>query len=221
MRELEVQIWSDVVCPWCAIGKANLESALHDFEHRHEVEVTWRSFELDPGAPAQAAAPLHETLAKKYGSSAEEIQQMMDRLTTMAQRRGLAFDFARARPGNTLHAHRLLHLAREHGVQGELKARLFRAYLGEGVAIGDPEQLAPLAVQCGLPADRVRALLDGDAYTQAVRDDQAEAREHGIAGVPFFVIGGRYAVSGAQPPEVLLGALQRAWDERAAAPPTA
>lgn len=221
MSKLEVQIWSDVVCPWCAIGKANLESALHDFEHSEQVEVTWRSFELDPSAPAQAQVPLHEALAKKYGSSPDQIQQMMDRLTTMAKRRGLAFDFANARPGNTLHAHRLLHLAREHGLQGELKARLFRAYLGEGVAIGDPEQLVPLAVQTGLPADQVRALLDGDAYTQGVRGDQAEAREHGINGVPFFVFGGRYAVSGAEAPEVLLGALQRAWDERAEGPPTA
>jgi predicted DsbA family dithiol-disulfide isomerase len=211
MTALSIEIWSDVVCPWCAIGKAHLDEALTAFPH--PVEITWRSFELDPSAPPVSPEPLPALLAAKYGGSASQIQQMMDRVTTMAARRGLRFDLAAARPGNTLDAHRLLHLAREHGLQGALKARFLRAYLSEGRAIGDPEILAVLADEVGLPADETRAVLASDRFRDAVRADEDAARDVGIQGVPFFVVGDRYAVSGAQLPEVLLGALERAWGE--------
>lgn len=211
MIPLDIQIWSDVVCPWCAIGKAHLDEALADFPH--PVAITWRSFELDPTAARTSDVPLPELLGRKYGAPPAQVQQMMSRVASMAARRGLRFDLDHAKPGNTFDAHRLLHLARAHGCQQALAERLFRAYLTDGEAIGEPSTLRAHALAVGLPADAVDAVLAGDAHGDAVRADQAAARANNIQGVPFFVFGGRYAVSGAQPPEVLRQALDRAWAE--------
>jgi len=208
MSPLQVHVWSDVVCPWCAIGLTHLDEAVADFAG--EVEVVWRSFELDPDSPRIREEPLAATLARKYGSSPSEIDAMMGRVTAMGARRGLRLDFERARPGSSFDAHRLLQLAREHGVQMALKRRLFAAYFAEGVAIGDPEALVPLAEGVGLPPAEVRAVLASDRYARAVRADQAEARDFGIRAVPTFVFGGRLAVSGAQPAEVLRAAMTQA-----------
>jgi predicted DsbA family dithiol-disulfide isomerase len=175
-------------------------------------EVVWRSFELDPAAPrAQPAGTSYaERLARKYGTSVAEGQAMIDRMTAVAAADGLTFRFDRIRPGNTFDAHRLLHLARERGVQGAVKERFLGAYMTEGEAIGDREALARLAAEAGLDGDEVRGVLAGDAYADAVRSDEEEAQRLGIHAVPFFVLGGVYGVSGAQPVEVLHDALAKA-----------
>jgi predicted DsbA family dithiol-disulfide isomerase len=208
---MKVEIWSDVVCPWCYIGKRRFESALSQFSHRDDVEVVWRSFELDPSAPARRTGDNAERLAAKYGMSLQEAIASQDRLTTLATLEGLDFRFDLAQSGNTFDAHRVLHLAAQHGVQGDLKERLFRAYFSDGEPIGDAETLVRLAAEVGLPTDEAKAVLTSGTYTEAVRAEEREATELGITGVPFFVVDRRYGVSGAQPAEVLLGVLDRAW----------
>jgi predicted DsbA family dithiol-disulfide isomerase len=214
MPSLSVEIWSDVVCPWCYIGKRRFEAALARFEHRDEVEVTWHSFELDPSAPATRTGPRVEMLAAKYGMSVEQAQAMHDQMTETAAAEGLAFAFDDAKDGNTFDAHRLIHLAAEHGLQDAAKERLMRAYFTEGEPIGDRETLIRLAAEIGLDAGQAREALEGDAHADAVRADEDLARRLGISGVPFFVLDRRYGVSGAQPADLLLQALERAWEER-------
>ena len=209
--DMKVEIWSDVVCPWCYIGKRRFEQALRGFAHRDEVEVVWRSFELDPDAPASRDGSYAERLAEKYGTSVPEAQQMIDSMTAAAAAEGLDFHFELARPGNTFDAHRLLHLAAECGVQDAVKERLVHATFTEGEPISDHETLVRLVAEAGLDADQATAVLAGDAFAPDVRADEREARSLGINGVPFFVIDRRYAVSGAQPAEQLQRALEQAW----------
>jgi predicted DsbA family dithiol-disulfide isomerase len=210
---MRVEIWSDVVCPWCYVGKRNFEAALAGFEHRDQVEVTWRSFELDPSAPAVREGDYATHLARKYGMSVPQAEQMIETMTATGARAGAVLDFGKARPGNSFDAHRLLHLARERGVQDATKECLFRATFSEGVPIGDREALLRLAIDAGLPADEAAAVLDGDAYAAEVRADEELAMDLGISAVPFFVIDRKFGVPGAQPPEVLRQALQRAWEK--------
>jgi predicted DsbA family dithiol-disulfide isomerase len=215
MKALRVDIWSDIACPWCHVGKRRLEAALAEFPRKDAVEIVWRAFELDPSAPRQRDREVSyaERLAKKYGSSPKEAEGMIARMTETAKGDGLDFHFERIRPGNTFDAHRVLHLALVRGgwkLQDAVKERFLRAYLSEGEPIGDPETLVRLAAEAGLDAEEVRATLASDVYAKEVREDEDEARELGISGVPFFVLGGVYAVSGAQPSEVLLRALTQA-----------
>jgi predicted DsbA family dithiol-disulfide isomerase len=211
---VNVEIWSDIACPWCFIGKRRLEAALAAFEHREAVTVTWRSFELDPDAPAERPGDRAERLAAKYGSSVEQARTMQDHMTGVAAGEGLDFRFDAARDGNTFDAHRLLHLAAAHGVQDAVKERLMRGYLGEGVLMSDHAALLRLAVEAGLPEDEVRDLLATDRYAAEVRDDEATARSLGITAVPFFVVDRAFGASGAQPPEVLGELLRRGWEAR-------
>lgn len=211
---MRIDVWSDIACPWCYVGKRRLEGALAGFSHRDEVQIVWRAFELDPGAPRAvdlSAGSYAARLARKYGVSESQAQGMIDRMTATAKADGLDFRFDRVRPGNTFDAHRLLHLARDRGCQDALKERLLAAYLSEGVAIGDRAALAREAATVGLDADEAAAVLETDAHAEQVRADEAEAARLGISGVPFFVLGGTFAVSGAQPKELLLEALERAW----------
>ncbi|TVQ87925.1 MAG: DsbA family oxidoreductase [Deltaproteobacteria bacterium] len=208
MSSVQVQIWSDVLCPWCAIGLTHLDEALVGLHE--EVEIVWRSFELDPSSPRVSAESLSEALGRKYGRSPSEIDAMMSRVTEVGASRGLRLDFSNARPGNSFDAHRLLHLAKEHGVQMALKRALFQAYFSDGVAIGDPVALASIAESVGLPPDLVEEVLRSDRYAEEVRADEAQARSFGIRSVPTFVFGGRVAVSGAQPAEVLRQAMAKA-----------
>ncbi|MFL6127962.1 MAG: DsbA family oxidoreductase [Mycobacteriales bacterium] len=210
---MRVEIWSDVVCPWCAIGKRRFESALGRFEHRDEVEVVWRSFELDPAAPGSIDVSSTRRLADKYGVSLAQARAMEQRVTDAGAAEGLDFRYDLARPGNTLDAHRVLHLAADRGVQPAVKERLLLAYFAEGEPIADRRTLARLAADAGLDADETARMLDSEEYTAAVRADEAEARALGIQGVPFFVLDRRYGVSGAQPADVLLQVLRRAWTE--------
>jgi predicted DsbA family dithiol-disulfide isomerase len=211
---MHIEIWSDIACPWCYVGKRRFEAALAAFEHRDEVQVTWRSFELDPDAPAERPGERAAHLAAKYGSSVEQARAMEDNMTAVAAGEGLEFRFDIARDGNTFDAHRLLHLAAAHGLQDTLEERLMRAYLGEGELISDHAALERLAVEVGLPADEVRDVLATDGYAAEVREDQRTGRSLGINAVPFFVIDRALGASGAQPPEVLGGLLQRGWDAR-------
>ncbi len=205
-----VEIWSDVVCPWCAIGRARFLHAVEALGRPVDLTVRYRSFELDPTAPEQVDGPYVDRLAGKYGTTVDEAQAMIDRMTAQAAAEGLTFDFDRARPGNTFDAHRLLHLAADRDLQPELKERLLRGYLAEGAAIGTADALRALAVDAGLDAGEVRGVLDGDAYAGAVRDDERQAMAYGIRGVPFFVVDRRLGVSGAQPADVLRRVLEQA-----------
>jgi predicted DsbA family dithiol-disulfide isomerase len=205
-----LEIWSDVACPWCAVGRARLDRALAAFEHRDDVEVVWRSFELDPGAPPERPGPYRDLLARKYGRTAEEAQAMLDDMTAMAAAEGLTFDFASARGGSTFDAHRLVHLAAAHGLQDAMKRRLLRAHFGEGELLSDHATLARLAGEVGLDPEEAAAVLASDRFAAEVRADEEQAAEFGISGVPFFVADRRFAATGAQDPDVLLGMLQRA-----------
>jgi len=218
MRTLRVDVWSDIACPWCYVGKRRLEGALARMPERNTVQVVWRAFELNPSAPRviENESSYAERLARKYGTSVAQADAMIRRMTDIAAACGLDFRFDRIRPGNTFDAHRLLHLAADHSKQGELKERLLRAYLTEGAAIGDPQILLRLARDVGLDADTVQAVLGTDAYAKEVRADERAAHDLGIQGVPFFVVSNRYAVSGAQSEDVLLQVLDRAWNEAAA-----
>jgi predicted DsbA family dithiol-disulfide isomerase len=210
---MKVEIWSDVVCPWCYIGKRNFEAALPGFAHRGEVELTWRAFELDPNAPAVRDLPYAERLAKKYGTGVAQAQAMIDRMTAAGASVGLDMRFDISKPGNTFDAHRVLHLAAERGIQDDVKERLLRATFTEGEPVGDRETLIRLAVDAGLDDEEVRGVLAGDAYAADVRRDEQRARDLDVTGVPFFVVDEKFAVSGAQPPDVLLRVLDHAWDK--------
>lgn len=216
---MKVEIWSDVVCPWCYIGKRRFEAALARFEHRDDVEVHWRAFELDPSAQsAPAGEPADPEryagrLADKYGTSHAQAQQMLEHMTEVAAGEGLDFSFDRAVAANTVDAHQVIHLAGERGLQDAVKERLLRAYFTEGEAVGDQDVLVRLGAEAGLDAEEVRAVLAEGRYVDAVRADEAEAAALGARGVPFFVVDRRYGISGAQPAEQMLTVLERAWQE--------
>ncbi|GAC1320558.1 MAG: DsbA family oxidoreductase [Thermoleophilaceae bacterium] len=215
---MHVEIWSDIACPWCYVGKRRFETALAGFEHRDEVRVTWRSFELDPSAPREREGDGATHLAEKYGTSREQALGMQRSMTEAAAADGLDFRFDLARAGNTLDAHRLLHLAQAHERQDALKERLLRAYLTEGEPIGDPAALERLALEVGLPTEEVREVLATDWYAAEVREDEQAAASLGIGAVPFFVIDRAIGAAGAQPPELLAELLERGWAARAKIP---
>ncbi len=213
---MQVDVWSDVVCPWCYIGKRRLESALARFPERDAVKLVWHSFELDANSPKESKLPMADLLAQKYGMSREKAKAMQAQVTGVAAQDGLTFRLDDALPTNTFDAHRLLHLAKARGLQDTLKERLFLAYFTEGKPVGDATVLADLAAEAGLDrAEAAAVLADATAYAKEVRADEAHARQIGVRGVPFFVIDQKYGVSGAQPAEAILGALTQAWGERA------
>jgi predicted DsbA family dithiol-disulfide isomerase len=210
---MRVEIWSDVVCPWCYVGKRNFEAALAEFEHRDQVEVIWRAFELDPSAPAEREGDYATHLARKYGMSVPQARTMIETMAATGARAGVVLDFDRARPGNTFDAHRLIHLAGERGVQAAVKERFLRATFTDGEPIGDRDVLLRLAVEAGLSKDEAAAVLESDAYATEVRADESLALDLGISAAPFFVLDRIFGVPGAQPPDVILKALQRAWEK--------
>jgi predicted DsbA family dithiol-disulfide isomerase len=215
---MDVEIWSDIACPWCYVGKRRFEAALQQFEHRDAVTVTWRSYELDPQAPPERSGGNAQNLAAKYRMSLDEAQAKLDEMTAMAKGDGLDFRFDLARGGNTLDGHRLIHLASDHGLQDVAKERLMRAYLTEGELISDRDTLVRLGVEIGLDADAVAAMLASDRYVEDVRQDEETAYGFGIQGVPFFVVDRKMGASGAHPPEAMLELLRRGWAERAPEP---
>jgi predicted DsbA family dithiol-disulfide isomerase len=211
---VKVEIWSDVVCPWCYLGKRRFETALAQFEHRDQVEVIWRSFELDPDAPSERDVDLATYLSRKLGVTREEALAMQQRVTDLGAADGIGFRQDIARSGNTFDAHRLLHLAATHGRQGELKERLMNAYHAQGEPIGEAATLERLAIESGLPAEEVGELLAGDRFGDEVRDDERTASSFGIGGVPFFVVDRALGVSGAQSNETFAEMLERGWENR-------
>jgi predicted DsbA family dithiol-disulfide isomerase len=213
MPPLMVDIWSDVVCPWCYVGKRRFEAALARFEHRDDVAVAWHSFELDPQAGPASELPGAERLAAKYGMSVEDARARHAQLEQLAAGEGLEYHLDRTRGGNSFDAHRLHQLAIERGLGDAMMERLMRAYFTEGEATGDREVLLRLATEAGLDADEARAVLESDRYSDAVREDEAVAHRIGIHGVPFFVLGRRFGVSGAQTADLMLQALDKAWSE--------
>jgi predicted DsbA family dithiol-disulfide isomerase len=207
---VKVEIWSDVVCPWCYIGKRRFEAALAGFEQADEVELVWRSFELDPDAPRAQEGSSLEHLAGKYGMSLEQARAAQDRVSELAQAEGLDYRLAETRRGNSFDAHRLLHLARTRGAQDVLKERLMHAYFSEGSPIAEPDVLERLGVEAGLERAEVAETLAGDRFAEEVRDDERRARALGIRAVPFFVIDERFGIEGAQPSASILDALRHA-----------
>jgi predicted DsbA family dithiol-disulfide isomerase len=214
---VDVEIWSDIACPWCYIGKRRFEAALARFEHRDEVTVVWRSFELDPEAPAERTGDRAEHLARKYGMSLEQARAAEAQMTDTAAGEGLEFRFDAARAGNTFDGHRLVHLARGHDLQDAMKERLLRAYFSEGDLISDHPTLVRLAVEVGLPGDEAAEALAENRYADEVRDDERMAAVLGISAVPTFVVDRALGASGAHPPEGLLGLLREGWARRPAA----
>ena len=213
---MKIEIWSDVVCPWCYIGKRRLESALSRFEHSEDVELVYRSFQLDPAAPRVPEQSVAEHLGSKYGGGPAAGQQMVDRTEAVAAEEGLLFRLGEAQRVNTVDAHRLLHLALETGgpvLQGALKEELLAAYFLRAENVADHDLLRRTTEKVGLDPDAVDAVLAGREYADAVEDDIREAAALGATGVPFFVIDRKYGVSGAQPAEVFTQVLERAWNE--------
>jgi predicted DsbA family dithiol-disulfide isomerase len=215
---VNVEIWSDIACPWCYIGKRHFEAALGQFEQSDQVNVTWRSFELDPAAPHERTGDRAERLAEKYGMTVQQAREAEERLTAVAAGEELPFRFDIARSGNTFDGHRLVHLAGTHDLQDTMKERLLRAYFTEGELISDHDTLVRLAVEVGLDEQEVRELLAGDAYADEVREDERTAGELGISAVPTFVVDRKLGVSGAQPADALLDLLRQGWATRSPAP---
>jgi predicted DsbA family dithiol-disulfide isomerase len=210
-----IEVWSDVVCPWCYLGKRRLERALAGFERAAEVDVVWRSFQLDPSHPKGVRQPVYQMLAAKFGGPVAQVRAMTERVKDLAAQEGLAYDFDRAVSVNTFDAHRMAQLAKKHSLGGEMHERLLRAHLVEGEAVDDVDTLVRLGAEVGVPADEARQVLAGDEYASAVEEDIREARTLGVTGVPFFALDRTYGISGAQPVEAFASALRTAY--RAAA----
>ncbi|SOC57253.1 DsbA family oxidoreductase [Ornithinimicrobium cerasi] len=213
---MRIDVWSDIACPWCYIGKRRLESALGTFEHADDVEVVWHSFELDPSAPVPPVERSSVSLARKYGGGPEQISQMQQRVSELAALEGLDYRLEETLHLNTRDAHRLLHLALDSGgpaLQDRLKEALLDAYFVQALDVADREVLRRLADGVGLDAAAVDRVLGSDEYDDAVSADVRQARAYGANGVPFFVVDGRYGISGAQPTEVFAGAIEQAWGE--------
>jgi predicted DsbA family dithiol-disulfide isomerase len=213
---MHVEIWSDIVCPWCYVGKRRFEAALEAFEQRDDVRATWRSFELDPHAPRERAVDSATHLAEKYGMTREQAQARQQNLADVAAGDGLDMRFDLARGGNTFDAHRLVHLAASHDLQDAMKERLMLAYFTEGERIGDPDVLVRLGREVGLPDDDARDVLATDRYGADVREDESTAMSLGISAVPFFVVDRTMGAAGAHPPAALLELLRRGWQARPA-----
>ena len=213
-KAMTIEIWSDVVCPFCYIGKRELERALAQFEHAEQVQVTWRSFELDPDAPARSEHDMYGMLVAKYGGTREDAKARVDGVVQRAKTVGLDYQMDQAVIGSSFDAHRLLQLAKTKGLGDAMKERLFKAYFTEGAHLADTPTLIRLGSEVGLDGAEVAQMLSTSAFTDAVRNDEQDARRVGVRGVPFFVVDGKYSVSGAQPSDVFLGALRHAWGER-------
>ncbi len=213
MHDMQVEIWSDIICPWCYIGKKRFEMALADFAKREKVRVTWRSFELDPNAPRQPPDTQVEMLARKYGVSRQQAEAMNSRVTSVAMEIGLEFHLNKARPGNTFDAHRLLHFATSRQLGNIATERIMHAYFCEGSMVGDRMALAALAPEFGIAESEALTILESDAYSAQVRADEARAAKSGVTGVPFFLFDEKISISGAQSVEVLFETLQKAWAE--------
>lgn len=210
---VKVEIWSDVACPWCYIGKRRFEAALAGFAHSDEVEVTWRSFELNPDTPRDFEGSVADYLGQIKGMAPAQVEAMLARVTEIAAGEGLEYHFDQVRHGNTFDAHRLIHFAASVGSADAMKERLLRAYFVDGEPVSDHETLVRLAAEVGLDPGATRSVLAGGDFADEVQADKARARSFGINGVPFFVVDEKFGVSGAQETAVFERALDQAWAE--------
>jgi len=205
-----VEVWSDIACPWCLIAKRRLERALSAFQGADDVHVVWRSFQLDPSLPRDVREPEFEYLSAKFGRPEAELRAMTDQVKAIAAEEGLSYDFDRAVVTSTFDAHRLAHLGAAHGLGTEMQGRLMEARLVEGEALNDPDVLVRLAVEVGIPESEARSVVTSDRYAKDVERDRSDAAALGVNGVPFFVFNRTIGVSGAQPIETLVAALEQA-----------
>ncbi|MFE7844962.1 DsbA family protein [Microbacterium sp. NPDC057407] len=213
---IKIDVWSDIACPWCYIGKRNLEKGLAEASGDQDapvVDVVFHSFELSPDTPVDFDGGEADYLATHKGISADQARQMLDRVTGVAAEAGLDYRFDLLKHTNTVKAHELLHFAKEQGRQHELAERLMSAYFTEGRHLGQEDELVDLAADAGLDPEAAREALRSERYLPAVRADQAQAQAYGINGVPFFVIDGKYGVSGAQPAEAFAQIVRQVWEE--------
>lgn len=208
---MKVDIWSDIACPWCFIGKRRFEAGLRDFAHAEDVEITWHSYQLDPSLPERFDGTEVEYLSDRKGMPREQVEQMIEHVRGQAAAEGLHYDFDNLVVANSMRGHHLLHLAARHGVADAVKEALLSAHFEHGIDIGDPASLVDIGVQHGLDATEIRAALEDPQVRSEVEQDFAQARAYGIQGVPFFVIDAKFGVSGAQPAQTFTGALEQAW----------
>lgn len=213
-RELTVEIWSDLICPWCAIGLRRFEKALASFPGRESVKVVHHAFRLAPGAKIE---PVSVVIPRKYGLAPSQASGMFRRVEDAARGEGMDFHLERTLHGDTKDGHRLVQYAGTVDLQHRVLRRLHRAYFEEGVSLFDRERLLDLVAEAGLDRERAAAVLDSDEFGEKVEEDQLELQEFGVNGVPFFVVDGRYGISGAQDPAVFAQALSQAWEEGALA----
>ena len=217
-KTLKVDIWSDIACPWCYIGKRRFEGAVEEFTaDGREVEVEYHSFELAPDTPVDFEGSEVDFLVAHKGMPADQVGQMLSQVSSIASSVGLDYDFEAMQHTNTVRAHQVLHLAKAKGLQIEAKERLLKAYFEEGRNVARAEELADLGAEVGLDRDEILAALESEEFLPDVRADMTQARAYGISGVPFFVIDQKYGISGAQDPAAFVQALTQAWDERAVA----
>jgi predicted DsbA family dithiol-disulfide isomerase len=208
-KNIKVEIWSDVACPFCYIGKRNFEKALSDFKHNDKVEVLWKSFQLNPNEKKENNIDINQMLASKYGRSVDWAKQMNENVTKTAKEVGLNFDLNKIKLTNTLDSHQLIHLAKKYNLQDKAKERLLSAYFVEGLHLGKREVIIQLAKEIGINESDVEKMLENNEYVTDVKSDIIEAQHLGVTGVPFFVFNQKYAVSGAQPNEVFLDVLEK------------
>jgi predicted DsbA family dithiol-disulfide isomerase len=210
---MKVEIWSDIMCPFCYIGKRKFESALAQFEHKDDVDIVWKSFQLNPDMKTEAGKNINQYLAEIKGWSVEQAKEMNDRVTEMAKQVGLEYDLNKAVVANSFNAHRLIQFAKNTGKGDAAEERLFKAYFTEGKNVDDLDVLSQLAGDIGLNITEVDEVLKSAAFSDEVQQDVYEAQQVGVRGVPFFVLGNKYAVSGAQESATFLQALKTTWDE--------
>lgn len=210
---MKVEIWSDIMCPFCYIGKRRFEQALQNFEQKDSIEIVWKSFQLNPEMKTEPGKSINQYLSEIKGWSLQQARQMNEQVTAMAREAGLAYDLDKAVVANSFDAHRLIQLAKTVKKGDAMEERLFSAYFTEGKNIADHETLVELGTAIGLKSETIKEMLAGNSYAQEVEQDIYEARQIGVRGVPYFVLNDRYAVSGAQPAETFSGALNKAWGE--------
>jgi len=210
---LNIQIWSDIMCPFCYIGKRRIEEALQNFKHKDSVTIEWKSFQLDANFIAAPDDNIIDHLAEKYRKDTDWAQTMIDNMTQNAKNAGLDFHFEKAILANSFHAHRLLHLAKKYNLANELEELLFKAYLTDGKNVNDLDTLSKLGKEVGIDSEEIKQVLESNEYTKEVQQDIEQAQSIGVQGVPFFVFDNKYAISGAQPATTFLQTLERVWQE--------
>lgn len=216
---MKIEVWSDFVCPFCYIGKRRLEEALAQFPNKDQVDVEYKSFELDPNSPKHSDKGIHEALATKYGMSVEQAIQMNKGIAQQATGVGLTFNFDEMKPCNTFDAHRLAKFAKTNEKEAAITEKFLHAYFTDSKDLGDHDTLVAIAEQAGIDRqEALNILQDNTAFNNDVRVDEAIAKQYGVSGVPFFIINQKYAISGAQPTETFANALQKVWEEESTEP---